>query len=181
MTSLLLVVAITVVVVVYESFLMGIWKSVRIHHWCVWCVTLVSKLPIFFDIPMVSLWPLTISVKGYKSIIFTVHLTSCVFLFITFFCSFPDVRMDTSAHDAYRLSRSGCTCPVLSKVCSLDMSSWEQRHSCHWITSVDSCCPPSFLPLSPPLSPSQVNTQWAVHYTMYTVVSSMGTLCFCCL
>lgn len=49
--------------------------------------------------------------------------------------------------------------------------------------SVDPCCPltlPSSLPLSP-LSPSQVITQWAVHYTMYMVVSSIGTLCFCCL
>lgn len=64
------------------------------------------------------------------------------------------------------------------------MSSWAQRPSWHWITSVDPCCPlplPSSLSLSPALSPSQVITQWAVHYTMHMVVSTIGLLCFCCL
>lgn len=85
--------------------------------------------------------------KGMK---WRVHVTPCVFFFpITLVCSFPDVRMDTSALDAYRLSHCGCTCPSLSKVCSNDMSSWEQRHSCHWITSVDSCCPPTPTPPTP--------------------------------
>lgn len=78
----------------------------------------------------------------------------CVCLSITLVCSFSDVQTDTSALDAYRPSRCGCTCPILSKVCLLDVSSWtEQRHSWHWITSVDLRCFPSH-PLSPVLSSS---------------------------
>lgn len=189
------------VVVIYPLFiLMGIGTGVYSHRRCTVCGVSVCSLthhiqyivedcvnerinthPYGFIVTFNS----TVHVKGCKSITFTVHLTSCVFLFITLVHSFPDVSLDTLARDAYRLSRSGCPCPI--QVCSLDMSSWEQRHSCHWITSVDSSCPPPphpslwvFLPLSPPLSLSQVNTQWAVHCTTYTVVPSMGTLCFCC-
>lgn len=147
---------------------------------CIWCVNeRLSARPYGFTVTFNS----TVYVTGCKSITFTVHLTSCVFLFITLVHSFPDVSLDTLALDAYRLSRSGCPCPI--QVCSLDMSSWEQRHSCHWITSVDSSCPPPtlqvfFLFFFPP-SPSQVNTQWAAHSPMHTVVPSMRTLCFCCL
>lgn len=105
-------------------------------------------------------------------VIFTVHATSCVYcmcFFITPVCFFPDVQMDTLARDAYRLSRCGCTCRILSKVCSLAMNSREQRHSWHWIISVDPPCCPSYsylvlLPLSPTLS--QVVTQRAVHCTV---------------
>lgn len=38
------------------------------------------------------------------------------------------------------------------------MSSWQQRHSCHWITSVDSCCPPH-PPHSPP--PHQISSSFS--------------------
>lgn len=52
-------------------------------------------------------------------------------------------------------------------------------------TSADLRCslrPPHLLLLfSPPLSPPQVVTQWAVHYTTHMVASSMELLCFCCL
>lgn len=103
----------------------------------IWCVNEYVNTHLYvFTVTFNS----TVYVKGCKSITFTVHLTSCIFLFITLVHSFPDVSLDTLAHDAYRLSRSGCPCPI--QVCSLDMSSWEQRHSCHWITSVDSSCPP---------------------------------------
>lgn len=152
----------------------------------------VSLVAVFFVVAVTCfvvclnmLWHFAeMCVKGFKPLKST-SLSVCVFFSfsITLVCSFPDVRMDTSALDAYRLSHCGCTCPILSKVCSNDMSSWQQRHSCHWITSVDSCCPPHpphsptptrSLPLSPPLPPSQVNTHWAVHYTMHTMVSSKG-------
>lgn len=118
----------------------------------------------------------------------TVRLTSCLIVCICFFwvffvtlvCSFPDVEMDTSAVDAYRPSRCGCTIPILSKVCPFALSSREQRH---WIPSVEPCChsssSPALLLLSPPLS--QVITQWDAHCTAHAMVSSIGTLCFYCL
>lgn len=130
-----------------SSLMFSVWcVNEHINTWVtggsdkVSCVSCFSLLyPYGFTVTLNNMCE---GLEGLKPLIFTVHLTSCIFLFITLVCSFPDVRMDTSAHDAYRLSRCGCTCPILSKVCSLDMSSWEQRHSCHWITSVDSCCPP---------------------------------------
>lgn len=97
---------------------------------------------------------------------------------VTLVCSFPDVQADTSALDAYRRSRCGCTCTILSKVCPLASSSREQRH---WIPSVEPCCPssssPAPLPLSPPFS--QVVTQPDAHCAHRGVI--IGTLCFYCL
>lgn len=110
-------------------------------------------------------------------------MSHCVRLFfVTLVCSFPDVQTDTSALDAYRPSRCGCSWTILSKVCPLALSSREQRH---WIHSVEPCCHSSSSPalllllFSPPLS--QVITQWDAHCTAHTVVSSTGTLCFHCL
>lgn len=127
----------------------------------------VSLVAVFFVVAVTCfvvclnmLWHFAeMCVKGFKPLKST-SLSVCVFFSfsITLVCSFPDVRMDTSALDAYRLSHCGCTCPILSKVCSNDMSSWQQRHSCHWITSVDSCCPPH-PPHSPP--PHQISSSFS--------------------
>lgn len=152
-------------------------------RWTQWPLSGVFCL---YDFKRRALCYLKLHTVDSLSAMFGYHLATCVFPFITLVCSFPDVRMDTLALDAYRLSRCGCTCPILSKVCSLSMSGWERRHSWHWITSVDSRCTPlpSYLPLSSPCF--SFSGQRAMSCALCTpctgaAVPSMGTLCFCCL
>lgn len=82
-----------------------------------------------------------------------------VFFSITLVCSFPDVQTDTSALDAYRPSRCGCTCPILSKVCPL---CFEQQRT----ETLDSLCG-ALLPLFLlPSSPFSFSTSFSGQHPM---------------